>query len=313
MKKLYLFTALIIAALLAATLAPAGSVIAQGDKGVLTPSPLSPHGTLLTKNPTYKWTEVTGATIYQYQVWKGTTCVLDKSPDSEDVCSGGICQKKPAYTLSYGIYKWRVRAYKGGYWSAWSGYWDFNISPPSWSNSFNSEKAGWLKRAGKDYYKSSTYIYTLGLPDKWSSIYHTNRYTDFTYSVRMKRTIGYAPNYITIRMGETVNGSGFWYPGYYFGYDNWGNAFIREVSATGSATSKYYAMSSAVVKKGWNTLQVKAIGWKFWFYINGTLIHFFTDTTFPRGFVGIASYKLGTTSQIFYVDWAKLEVNETIQ
>lgn len=305
---------MIIIAFAGAVFFPQGSTLAQEDRGVLVPAPYSPHGTLLDSTPTYKWSLVTGATIYQYQVWRGSTKLLDKSPDAEDVCGATTCEKSPAYTLGYNLYKWRVRAYKGGVWSAWSAYMEFNVSPAGFSNTFNNEMVGWALKTGKEYYKSATYVYTLGLAEKWSTIYRTGRqFTDFTYTVRMKRPAEYAPQYLVIRAGTALTVKGLWHPGYYFGYDNWGNAIIYKLDPISSMTTIHYDTSSAIVKKGWNTLQVKAIGWKFWYYINGTLIDYFTDTDFPRGYVGIASFRSSSTSQTFYVDSASLVVQVTPQ
>jgi hypothetical protein len=300
---------------LAASIFPETGVIAQDSRGVLVPAPMSPHGTLLDSTPTYKWSVVSGANIYQYQVWRGSTKVLDKSPDAEDVCGATTCEKSPAYTLDYNLYKWRVRALKGGVWSAWSGYMEFNVSPAGFSSSFNNEMAGWTKKTGKDYFKSATYIYTPGLTDKWSSIYRPNaQYTDFIYTVRMKKSAGTSSNYILVRMGTKVEATeGVWYPGYYFGYDNSGRASIYKIDPVMNANMIHSATTSLINKYGWNTIKVKAIGWKFWFYVNGCLVKYFTDTDFPRGYIGITSFRDGTDQQSFYVDNASLVVQVTPQ
>ncbi len=306
---------LVLVTFLTAAFLPQSLVQAQGvPLGGIVPVLLSPHDTILAKNPTYKWTPVFGAEVYQYQVWKGSTKVLDKSPDA-DICSDSLCERTPAFTLGYYAYKWRVRARIDGSWKAWSAYMNFTVSPPSFSSTFNNEMNGWAKMSGKDYYKSSTYIYTLGMANWWSTLRRTSgQYTDFKYSANMKRPSGYSPNYLVIRMGSnTLPTNGRWYPGYYFGYDNWGNCFIFEMSTTGSSTTLFYKPACPVNKMGWNVITVEAIGYKFWFYVNGSLMKFFTDLTFPRGYVGIASYRNSTASQTFYVDWAKLVVKETAQ
>lgn len=306
---------LVVLTFLAATILPQAEVNAQGDlRGGIVPTLLSPHDTILAKNPTYKWTPVFGAEVYQYQVWKGGSKVLDKSPDA-DICSDSLCERTPTFTLGYNAYKWRVRARIDSSWKAWSAYMNFTVSPPSFTSSFNYEMAGWAKMSGKDYYKSSTYIYTLGMANWWSTLRRTSgQYTDFKYSANMKRSSGYSPNYLVIRMGNNTSPSnGRWYPGYYFGYDNWGNCFIYRIDDASSSTTIYYGMPGLVNKFGWNVLTVEAIGYKFWYYVNGTLVKFFVDLTYPRGFVGIASYRNSTASQTFYVDWAKLVVKETAQ
>ena len=62
---------------------------------------------------------------------------------------------------------------------------------------------------------------------------------------------------------------------------------------------------------------MKAVGNKFWFYINGTLVHSFTDTSTDkrlRGFVGIVTYKsTDSANQDLFVNYAKLTVISTPQ
>jgi hypothetical protein len=130
----------------------------------------------------------------------------------------------------------------------------------------------------------------------------------------MRRPKENSANAIVIRMGNKVNlTNGLWYPGYYFGYDNTGSVFILKFDTSGNHTLIYSGTTSLVNQFGWNTLKVKAIGWKFWYYLNGCLVHYFTDTDFPRGYIGIAAYRQGSTYQVFKVDRAKLVVEETPQ
>ena len=45
------------------------------------------------------------------------------------------------------------------------------------------------------------------------------------------------------------------------------------------------------------------------FYINSSLVWLGTSVTFPTGQVGLTMYrKAGTTSNYFYMDWAKLTI-----
>jgi len=83
------------------------------------PTPFAPAGTIYTCKPTYKWSAVSGASKYQFQVYKGTTKVIDK------VVTG--TSSKPAVTLAYAAHKWRVRAYVSGAWKAWSAYKNFTV------------------------------------------------------------------------------------------------------------------------------------------------------------------------------------------
>ena len=90
----------------------------------------TPKGIVNTVNPTYVWTPINGASIYQYQVWLGTTLIMDKSPDT-DVCNSTTCERTPKQALEFGkTYKWRVRAFVAGGWKTWSAFSEFTVTRP---------------------------------------------------------------------------------------------------------------------------------------------------------------------------------------
>jgi len=93
------------------------------------PTPKSPAGTITDRTPTYKWTEVSGATNYQYQLRKGTKTVYTKTVGA-GTCNGTTCSSTPATTLGYAAYKWRVRAKVNGVWTAYSAFKSFTIKNP---------------------------------------------------------------------------------------------------------------------------------------------------------------------------------------
>jgi subtilisin family serine protease len=107
----------------------------------------TPSGTVTDKTPTYKWTPVTGATKYQYQLMKGTTSVYSKIVNAS-VCTSSLCSNTPTTTLSLGAYKWRVRAMVGGAWKAWSAYKNFSIQAPS----TNPQAGFWESTTGDEFY-----------------------------------------------------------------------------------------------------------------------------------------------------------------
>ena len=94
----------------------------------LIPVPVSPSGTITDTTPTYTWSELSGATRYQYQLYQNTTLVYARTVDSS-VCGTTTCASTPANILSAGDYKWRVCAYVGGIWRSASAFKDFTISP----------------------------------------------------------------------------------------------------------------------------------------------------------------------------------------
>jgi len=57
---------------------PGGDTPPVYPSSVDVPTPLTPSGTIYTQKPTYKWSAVSGATKYRYQVYKGSTKLIDK-------------------------------------------------------------------------------------------------------------------------------------------------------------------------------------------------------------------------------------------
>jgi len=127
-------------ALLAGMLPASGSALGQDDipgqptaqpgedvpginpSAITVPTPLQPSGTIYVQKPTYQWSAVSGATKYQYQVYKGTTKLIDKTVTTTS--------HTPNVTLVYAAHQWRVRAYKSGAWRAWSAYRTFTVVNP---------------------------------------------------------------------------------------------------------------------------------------------------------------------------------------
>jgi len=97
--------------------------ISQVDSSAVTvPTPLSPSGTIYVQKPTYQWSAVSGAAMYHFQVYKGTTMVLNKKVTTTS--------STPGTTLAYADHKWHVRAYVNGTWNAWSAYKTFTVVNP---------------------------------------------------------------------------------------------------------------------------------------------------------------------------------------
>ena len=313
-NKFSFITALVIVTLFVSAFIPVKTVLAQDLKGVV-PATIGPLMTTLDTTPIYKWTKVTGATHYQYQVYMGTTLVLDKSPDA-GICGATTCQKEPAFTLGLNAYKWRVRAKVGwNTWTAWSAFRPFYVSPPPFAYEFNGNKVGWARIGGGSWATVlSKYLYTDGLVGQHTSIYNTRgQYSDFDFSAQVYRFGSLKPNYIMVRMGTLVDaGDKEWYPGYEFGYTNEGEfAVLYATSSTSHVLIQDWTYTPAIVKNGWNTLQVQAYGKTFKYYINGTLVKSFTSSVRPRGYVGFMTYKATSAEGRFYVNWAKLSVYTT--
>ncbi|MEK6750941.1 MAG: M4 family metallopeptidase, partial [Chloroflexota bacterium] len=83
-----------------------------------TPTIIAPKGTTTDTTPTYKWSKVTGATNYRYQLMKGATTIYTKTV-AASVCVGTTCKSTPTTPLGFFTYKWRVQAKVGGVWKAY--------------------------------------------------------------------------------------------------------------------------------------------------------------------------------------------------
>jgi len=104
---------------------PYSSYMAFTVKAVPTLS--SPKGTIKVTLPTYKWLPIKNATKYNVQVMTGTSTVINATVSSS-VCTSTLCSYKPATTLGYKAYKWRVRSYVGTVWNPFSAYAAFTVS-----------------------------------------------------------------------------------------------------------------------------------------------------------------------------------------
>lgn len=91
------------------------------------PDPIAPTGSTTDKTPTYKWSRIAGATQYRYQLMKGATLVYTKAVTSS-ACGVIVCTNTPTTVLGVSnLYKWRVQAFVGGVWQAYSAYKTFTI------------------------------------------------------------------------------------------------------------------------------------------------------------------------------------------
>lgn len=291
---------------------------AQPPRNVVTvPTPISPAGTILDRTPTYKWTRVAYATKYQYRLYKGTsTTPLWTKEILSSTCGISLfnCTQTPTTALTLASYKWQVRALTGRVWLTWSSLKSFTVAAIGFNSQFNGDKTGWIAKRGTWLVNSSA-LYSTGVGG-WNTIYYSPAtFSNFDFSARVKRTGGtyYSQDpssCICVRTGTSLNSGSYysWYPGYCFGYSNFGDYRIYRANPDGTSTTiQNWTYSSYIIKNGWNTLRVIANGAGFWFYINGAPVKSFTDSMRSTGYVGFTFYKYPAgTSTMFEVDWAKL-------
>ena len=119
--------------LLEETLMPAltpteGAVSAQGT---YIPTPISPSGIVYTTKPTFKWTEVEGATFYHLYVYKivlGGVVKIYRKTYKSSVCEDSVCTVTPSTSLGYRDYQWKVRADVDEEWRDFSEYTYFSTA-----------------------------------------------------------------------------------------------------------------------------------------------------------------------------------------
>lgn len=288
----------------------------SGYRASAVPRPLSPNGSITDVTPTFQWTQVPGATQYRYRVFLGDSILAVRVKTvTNSACAGAYCTHTPIKGLPYGAYKWQVRTYLNGAWKAWSGQKVFNLTDPAFGfdSQFNRDMTGWGNMGRTTWDVSTTSLNTLGIPGYWAQAYLANaEYTDFDYSVRVKRINSeFAANYLMVRMGtSTGTYNDYWYPGYLFGYRNTGEYSIWMLNEDGSSLNlQPWTQSSSVVPYDWNTLRLVANGSLMEFYINGDLVNTVNDTTRNKGYVGLGIFDRGDASDKFLVDWAMLTTN----
>jgi hypothetical protein len=273
------------------------------------PTTISPTGTITDRTPTYRWSKINNATKYQIQVFRGTTKVFDATYTSS-ACSGSNCSKSPAQTLAFAAHKWRVRAFIGGAWKAFSAFKNFTVAPPAvgFDSQFNGDASGWTPAFGSWTVGASEYS-TGGEVDNFASTSRSGSYTTLTYEAMMMRTgCVTCSNTLIIRGDPTpLDSLNDWNKGYYFQYSDDGWISVYKVSNSSWTALKPWTFTAAVNQGGWNTLKVTASGGTLKFYVNGILVWSGSDASFGSGQVGLAMYRDDLSAgNNLSVDWAKL-------
>ncbi|MGB8213643.1 MAG: C39 family peptidase [Anaerolineales bacterium] len=102
-----------------------------------------PYDAIFVNKPTFSWTPVPGATKYSFSVYKGKKQAYSLTVGS-NACDPTTCSSTPNSGLGFGDYTWKVRAYVGGAWNAYSTIQNFTITvikpqPGFWQGNFGDE------------------------------------------------------------------------------------------------------------------------------------------------------------------------------
>ena len=182
------------------------------------------------------------------------------------------------------------------------------------SSTFTSSSSGWAAVKGSWALASSNYYRSSGLASTAASAMYAGKYGDLTYTVRMYRTgaCTTCPNRIIIRGNPySLVATNSWKPSYYFQYANNGQFSIYYRTSAGTETAlKAWTASTAIVKNGWNTLKVVAVGSFMKFYINDVLVSAVINTALSTGYVGVGFYR-DINPGLLYVTSATLSTTPT--
>lgn len=176
------------------------------------------------------------------------------------------------------------------------------------NSTFNGSSSGWSSVNGSWVLASGAYYQSGGLANTGASAKRTGKYGDVTYEVRMRRTgtcTGCANRIIIRGNPASLFSTNWWKPSYYFQYTNAGQFSVYEATTSSTTVAlKGWTTSASIVKNGWNTLKVVAVGSSLKFYINGTLVWSGSDPTLRVGQVGFGHYRDAAAGTL-QVDWAK--------
>ena len=185
----------------------------------------------------------------------------------------------------------------------------------NFSSNFNSTAAGWVPVFGKWPLAQSAFYTTAGVPDLVSSTKHVGTYGDLTFTVRMRSggpCTGCA-NVIIVRGSSlSLTSDKVWKSAYNFEYNNSGAFSVFRQSGLRETRLKAWTSSPTIVKGGWNTVKVVAVGNLFRFFINSKLVWSGIDPTYSTGQVGIGMYRSsGSIAERLFVDSATLSTTPT--
>ena len=315
----------IILPLLIATLTPSGIVqaLSPAPAGASAPQPLEPNKVITDTTPTYRWTQVSGASSYVLQVLKeySNTEMYSFTVNSSGACYSSTCSFTPAQKLqSYG-YRWRVRV--SGATIAWSPLTMFYIRATDYkAHHFTyTLMYHWQRKSGGTWWAQydggkQGYLVSEGLPDKCSAAVHyvSSTYDNFIAETKMMITGApsggrYPEAYLALRMKNNVNAATqCWYGGYLFGYSRDGKYSFWKMQPNGTWTALIPPTFTSLIKTSdWNNFKVSANKSNFYLFINGKPVGSVTDSSYSIGYLGFEMVNHGAVQTKFYADWLTIE------
>lgn len=321
-KHLLIFITIPLLILFSATTVLADHPSAEPDVSI--PIPVYPalDEIVYTKTPTFRFSEVTGATKYRVQVLDAAyqPNVLIYTFKGKSNCTGGECSLTPDTPLKFynysahkGIYNWRISARVGDDWTPYSEDVFFLVVSPGFTSQFTADYKKWIPISGTWSIVSPGYLKTKGKSDSYSSIMYKYLFAyDMEYEVRMKlKAVDVDTN-----AGVIINGSpdplgdmNAWRSGYYILFNN-----SRQIGVWKRINGEWYMFYGFFVTPllnadDWNTLKVIVEGDDLHIYINGTWWNTISDSAMEPAFVGLTLFKDSSSTDKLLVDWAKVTVD----
>ncbi len=295
------------------SVSPPQSTVAPPPKPILS-SPAqraNEAGTLVT----FRWNAAPRAENYRLRIVK----VSDGSVFYNRLVGNRTSFTGPNFANDGERYRWHVRAFGGGEWSAFSDPRVFTNGRAT-VNSFNSDfgslnrdgYAGWVRTPQANWSLSATAMVSTGRPGYWNNAHFPySGFDNFEYEAQVRRVGSITNgNAIIIRAGNNYkNDNHSRYPSYYFGYNNSGRYVISKYLADGSGqTIQTWTESAAIRPDDINRLKIRAVGSTMHFYINDTLVRTISDNSLSSGLVGVAAYTSDNApaNDRFLVFWARL-------
>jgi M6 family metalloprotease-like protein len=284
-----------------------------GSYSITSPSP----GSILTSTtPTFSWT----AGAAEYWLYIGSSVGASNYYNSGSL--GTATSKTVSGLPSNGstVYvKFWYKATSSGSWASKNyTYTAMSSGGGGFEEYFKGSATNWIKDSGSWSVVGSEWYYSGGTADYYSDTTYNQSYSSLDYSASLWR-YGYdgSSNYLIVRASGSVNSDGDLSNNYSFNYTRNGYFCVWKRVAGVDTELKAWTYSSAINQgSAWNTLRVKAFGSNLYFYINGYLVWYGTDSSLSSGRVGVGMYRNSTsTGNGFYVDWAKLTIptSQTIQ
>ena len=171
-----------------------------------------------------------------------------------------------------------------------------------YANGFNEQfnSYSWNWTFWGDWYFGSGIVRGYGQTNDFGEIYFDQAmYTNLDYQVRMRRT-GCASCSNTLTFRDTGTNAG------YFGYTNTGYYYIQAKIGSNYYNWKNWTPSSAIVRRGYNTLRVVTIGNLYVFLINNKPVSTMVKNGLTSGYVGVQHFSYEPGGNYLDVDWAVL-------